>query len=123
MLRALNGSRIKDQISTKSMLLNFKIISVNQMNAQIKLSEMWKSIHLKNYPIETTLLECQNEGTNTRARSAGLLKESKVTNKSQKTFVNDAIHIWNLAPSSIRDSTSLCSAKKAIKDFVCSLPI
>ena len=42
MLRALNGSRIKDQISTKSMLLKFKIISVNQMNAQIKLSEMWK---------------------------------------------------------------------------------
>ena len=46
LLRALNGSRISDQISNNSMLVKFKILSVNQMNAQIKLTEMWKSIHI-----------------------------------------------------------------------------
>ena len=40
LLRALNGSRVSDQICTKSLLLKFNILSVNQMNAQIKLSEM-----------------------------------------------------------------------------------
>ena len=59
LLRALNGSRISDQISNKSMLVKFKILSVNQMNAQIKLSEMWKSINIENYPLKTELLEMQ----------------------------------------------------------------
>ena len=93
------------------------------MNAQIKLCEMWKSTHMENYPIKTTLIECQDSGINTRARSADLLVESKVTNRSQKTFINNAIHIWNLAPSAIKECKSLYSAKKAIKVFVASLPI
>ena len=84
---------------------------------------MWKSIHIKNFPIVTSLIECQDIGTNTRARSSGLLLESKVTNKSQKTFTNNAIHILNLAPSVIKECKLLYSAKKAIKDFVASLPI
>ena len=123
LLRALNGSKISDQISTKSLLSKFKLLSVNQMNAHIKLCEIWKSTHLKNYPIETTIIERQENGINTRARSAGLLIESKVTNKSQKTFVNNAIHIWNMAPSAIKDCKSFFSAKKAIKVFVSTLPI
>ena len=123
LLRALNGSKLSDQISTKYMLAKFKILSVNQINAQIKLNEMWKSIHIVNYPIKTVLLECQSDVVNTRARSIGLLKETKVSYRSQKTFINDATHIWNLAPSAIKDCTSLYCAKKAIKAFVVSLPI
>ena len=84
---------------------------------------MWKSIHIENFPIVTSLIECQDIGTNTRAISSGLLLNSKVTNKSQKTFTNNAIHIWNLAPSAIKECKSLYSAKKAIKEFVASLPI
>ena len=123
LLRALNGSRISDQISNKSMLVKFKILSVNQMNAQVKLNEMWKSFNIKNYPIKTELLECQPDGINTSARSSGLLKEMKMSYRSQKTFTNDATHIWNLVPSSIKHCKSLYSAKKYIKAFVVSLPI
>ena len=93
LLRALNGSRISDQISNNSMLVKFKILSVNQMNAQIKLTEMWKSIHIVNYPIKTELIVDYTEGTNTRSRNSGLLKEEKVTVKSQRTYTNDAIHL------------------------------
>ena len=75
------------------MLAKFKILSVNQMNAQVKLNEMWKSIYIKNYPIKTELLECQPDGMNTRARSSGLLKEMKMSNRSQKTFTKDPTHI------------------------------
>ena len=123
LLRALNGSRIGDQISNNSMLVKFKILSVNQMNAQKKLTEMWKSIHIVNYPIKTDLIVDYTEGTNTRSRNLGLLKEEKVTVKSQRSYTNDAIHIWNQAPNSIKDCVSIYSAKKAIKAFVALLPI
>ena len=69
-------------------------------------------------------LSPQKDVMNTRARSNGLLlKESKVSNLSQSTFLNDAIHIWNQAPIAIKECTSLYCAKKAIKTFVAALPI
>ena len=49
------------------------------MNAQVKLTEMWKSIYIVNYPIKTDLLENHSDGMNTRARNAGLLREMKVS--------------------------------------------
>ena len=123
LLRALNGSRITDQISNNSLLVKFKFLSVNQMNAQIKLTEMWKSIHIVNYPTKTELIVDYTEGTNTRSRNSGLLKEEKVTVKSQRTYTNNAIHIWNQAPNSIKDCVSIYSAKKRIKAFIALLPI
>ena len=84
------------------MLTKFNILSVNQMNAQIKLTEMWKSINIKKYPIKTVLLNSQVDGMNTRSRNVGLLKEEKTTYRSQKTFTNDAIHIWNKIPVTIK---------------------
>ena len=43
MLRHMNGSKISDRISTKSILEKFDILSVDQMNAQAKLLEIWKA--------------------------------------------------------------------------------
>ena len=122
-LRTLNGTKISDQVSTKSLLSKFKILSVNQMNAQIKLTEMWKSVHIDNYPIKTHQIECIEGERNTRLRSLGQLKEDKITFRSGKTFTNDAIHIWNKAPSSIKNCTTINSVKTAIKSFVVNLPI
>ena len=106
------------------MLVKFNMLSVNQIMAQVKLNEMWKVTHIANYPIKIEQLSFQEDSMNTRARSSGfLLKESKNTCFSQKTFVNDAIHIWNLGPNVLKECTSLYSAKKAIKTFVATLPI
>ena len=41
--RFLNNSIITDKISTKTLLKNINGLSVNQLNAQIKLTELWKS--------------------------------------------------------------------------------
>ena len=60
---------------------------------------------------------------NTKAMTAGVLKVAKVSNSSEKTFLNDAIHIWNLAPMSIKNCDFITSAKKAIKVFVTTLPV
>ena len=42
---------------------------------------------------------------------------------SEKTFLNDATHIWNMAPETIKNCESIYRAKKAIKDFVKTLPV
>ena len=52
LLRALNNSRVKDKISTSSLLEKFDILSVNQLAAQIKFLEVWKSVHVEGYSIE-----------------------------------------------------------------------
>ena len=59
----------------------------------------------------------------TRAMTSGVLKEAKISNSSEKTFLNAAIHIWNCAPASIKDCNSIISAKKAIKAFAVTLPV
>ena len=46
--------------------------------------------------------------------------KSKAT---QSAYNNDAKKLWNKAPNSIKESTSIHMAKKAIKTFVKSLPI
>ena len=123
LLRLLNNSLISDKISIKSMLSKFNMLSVNQMNAQVKLNEIWKSVHVPNYPVKTSALRRSDDSVNTRAVSLGVLSEAKVSNSSEKIFINDAIHIWNRAPMSIKLISSALSAKKAIRNFVSSLPV
>ena len=123
LLRILNNSNLSEKISTKSMLTKFNLLSVNQINAQIKLTEMWKSVSIANYPIKTLTLQRSDDVMTTRAASIGTLQEARITTKSERTFLNDAIHIWNLAPLSIKNCTTIYSVKKAVKAFVLTLPV
>jgi hypothetical protein len=43
MLRILDGALVSDRKSTKTLLENQNMLSVNQIAAQIKLTEMWKA--------------------------------------------------------------------------------
>ena len=52
LFRLLNNTQICDKINTVTIANNLKMISVNQINAQIKLTEMWKASNMKNYPIK-----------------------------------------------------------------------
>ena len=47
----LNNTRIKDKIKTSFIARDLKMLSVNQINAQVKLTEMWKASNVVNYPI------------------------------------------------------------------------
>ena len=97
--------------------------SVNQINAQIKLSEMWKSTNIINYPIKTNKVTRPDKVVHTRAVTQGHLMEDLLTTANQKTFINDAIHIWNKAPVHIKQGNSLSNAKLAIKSFVLTITI
>ena len=69
LLRSLNGSKIKDMVSTSSLLLKFGMLSVNQLNAQMKLVEIWKALNVGDYPLKIERQSTQTNGVSTRADS------------------------------------------------------
>ena len=95
MLRLLNGKRLLDKISTQELLDNLNMLSVNQMNAQIKITEVWKSQNVPNHPFKTEKVCHDTDICTTRAVSNGDLKEFGKTDLLQSTFLSDASKSWN----------------------------
>ena len=57
-------------------MTNLNMLSVNQMNAQVALMEMWKSSRDSNYPIQIDKLELKDGARTTKATSRGDLVSS-----------------------------------------------
>ena len=105
------------------MLDKFNMQSVNQLNAGVKLLEVWKALTVDDYPLIIKRQENNTEGMSTRADSSGRPIEIGKTALTQRTSVSDSIHLWNRAPNNVKDSKTLYQAKKEIKVFVKLLPI
>ena len=124
MMTFFNKTKISDKISTISILEKHNQLSVNQLNAQMKLCEMWKANNLLNYPTKVHKRSVNEDSrSTTRSATMGVLLESGKTYLSQQTAINDAIYAWNRAPGSIKNCVSLTSAKKAIREFAKTLPV
>ena len=125
LLRALNNTRIKDKVSIKSMLAKFNLLSVNQLAAQIKLLEVWKSINVEGNPTEMEPYHPIRTESNLCLRQ----KPNRVFNDSAKfqvsgmSFNVDAARLWNRAPLNVKQAESLYMAKKHILMHVKSFPI
>ena len=123
LLRSLNGSKIKDKIPTQHLLNKFGMLSVNQLNAQVKLLEMWKALNVGDYPLTIKRQNVPVIGVATRASENGRPIEIGKSNTMKNTSTSDAIRIWNLAPDSVTDATSLYQVKNAIRCYVKCLPV
>ena len=119
LLRTLSNVRIKDKVSIKVLLEQNNMLSINQMHAQVKLTEMWKALNYNNYPLNIEQLQPAENGRSTRGISRGRLAEPATLN----TFIGNATRLWNKAPIVIRDSKSISAAKAAIKLFCKTLPV
>ena len=98
-------------------------MSVNQLNAQVKLLEVWKALNLPDYPLKIKQQSVAETGISTRASHMGKpinIGKSTITKNSS---ISDSIRIWNLSPSSITESKTIYQAKNAIKTYVRSLPL
>ena len=104
------------------MLKKFDLMSVNQINTQIKLLEIWKSLKLNNYPLQVEQQSPKTETISTRACTIGRLCEVGKSDILQKTCISDAIKLWNRAPAVITTSESLWKAKKEIKKICKKTP-
>ena len=124
MARFLNNTKISDKISNKEIYHKQNLLSVNQLNGQIKLTEVWKSINKTNYPIKWEIKSIPTDGSRvTRSSNNVTLKENKHSCYTSTSFLNDAAKLWNLTPLSLRECKSIYSAKKQIRTFVTSLPL
>ena len=121
--RFLHGTTLQDRINTKVIYKETNLLSCNQINAQIKLTEVWKSKNIKAYPTKWINRNEVLKRTGLKNSNKPELLINGKTHVQSMTFINDAGKIWNEAPSNIKDSKSLITAKKFIKLFVKTLPI
>lgn len=123
LMRYLAGCQLKDKVSIRSLLDKLNMVSVNQLNAQIKLLEMWKSSNIEDYPLQLRQTEIREGVRSTRAATKGRPCDIGRTQLTQTTCISDAIKMWNTAPSAITESRSLYQAKREIKKYVKTLPV
>ena len=125
LVRLLNNARISDKKSTISLLDKANMLSVNQINAQIKLTEIWKAVNRGNCPIKVTKMKdvLPERPLRSKNEMENNLLEHGVSEQGLKTFVNDGVRLWNKAPKNLKNCTSLFTVKKEIRKFVKSLPI
>ena len=125
LLRLLNNSRVADKISTRSMLEKFQLLSVNQLAAEIKLTETWKSINVEGCPIKLDPYNPnQDEGEHRlRPQPTRIFNDSYRLQLAQSSFHVDSARLWNNAPPRVHSAPSLIMAKKAIKEHCKSLPV
>ena len=107
-----------DHINNKVIYKESNLLSVNQINAQIKLTEVWKSINIASYPIQWTKRNevIKREGLkSTNKPDLMIYGSSQVQSQS---FINDAARVWNSAPKEIKECKTLFSAKKLIPIYI-----
>ncbi len=125
MLRAINNSKIKDRISVTSMLQKFNLLSVNQLAAQIKLTEVWKSINIEGYPIvlDPYSRTAGSSEIDLRIKPTRIFNDTSKLAISGYSFNVDSARLWNLAPPAVTRTQTLTLAKKAILAHVKTLPV
>ena len=121
--RFIHGSTLMDRIGTKTIFKETNLLSINQLNAQIKLLEVWKSQNIKSYPTKwkTRKEELKREGLKSNNKPELVINGR--THLQSLTFINDAANVWNNAPCAIKECTSLSTVKKQIKIYIKTLPI
>ena len=117
LMRSLNGTKVKDRVSVSSLLEKFGMLSIIQLNAQVKLGEMSKALNVEDYPLKVELQARSENQVCTRADSIRKPKEIGKISLAQRSCISNAIHVWNLAPDNLKCGKSLTVAKKEIKKF------
>ena len=92
------------------------------MNAQIKITEMWKAVNVSNYPLKFENNNSNNSAMTSRSKVDGNLLVKHGSENLKSTFKNDGVKMWNSATNAIKDCKNLESAKKSIREFVKTLP-
>ena len=95
LVRWPNGVNLTDRKRTSDLLKKLNMLSVNQINAQVKLLEMWKAHNIEKYPLKIERKSYNPNSAVTRAAFNGVLIEKGFSSISSKTFQNDAARIWN----------------------------
>ena len=105
------------------------MLSVNQLAAQIKLTEVWKAANVEGFaisldPYRPIPSELDADITHDlRPRTNRVFNGNAKLLVSQQSFNIDAARLWNLAPAQITTAVTLKTAKAAILKHAKSLPV
>ena len=100
-------------------------MSINQLAAQIKLMESWKSINIAEYPVQMEDNQLRRQTNRREVRTSTIKRwkeDTKVTN-AKESFLRDAAQLWNAAPDYVTNAKSLYLAKKEIVKYCKTLAI
>ena len=87
--------------------------------------EVWKSINVTNYPIqlEKNKKSALDNERILRPGSSMVWKEDARKKIAKESFSRNAAKVWNQAPVTVKNATTLGLAKSAIKLHCLTLPI
>ena len=98
-------------------------MSAAVINAQIKLTEVWKSLNIKDYPTQWTNRNAVQKSSGLKISNKPELVIKGTSHTQSLTFMIDAAKVWNNAPRNIKECKTQISAKKFIKLYIQTLPI
>ena len=119
-MRLLCCSKRSDRKSREEMLNQLGWLSVNQLNAEVRLLEVWKSLN-EDYCLSDmfTKVESKTRGTGKNSVRVPKVVLSRLRDNS---FKYPSCKLWNLAPIEVTTAPTLAKAKDEIRKFVKSLP-
>ena len=122
-LRLLTSNKRKDHAKIEDMLQTLGWLSLNQLSAETRLIEAWKTAHSQDYCLNETLKKKEKNTRTTRSNDQVLFKVGVECRKSKSSFSGPTALIWNKAPADVKTASNLYQARRAIRGFVKSLPI
>ena len=123
-LRLLTNHKRKEHVKIEDMLTQLGWLSINQLCAETRLIEAWKSEHLENYCIGDMLIRKEKSShMKTRSNNQTTFKSGQHDKFTNGSFMQRTAEIWNQAPKGVKEATELPQAKRAIRTFVKTLPI
>ena len=120
MLRILCGTVKQDRVSVKRMLEQLGWLSINQVAAEIRLTEVRKALNLNNGL--TDLFEKVQGSTRAATQNRIQLKGQRSKLK-ENSFLYPSVKLWNMAPLTVVMAKTESNARRAIREFVKSLPL
>ena len=101
------------------------MLSVNRINAQTKITEVWKALNLdtKDNKFKKSIPNNNDGERESRSKTKGLLTIKGHSVAASNSFINDSKRIWNNCPDELRNKTAAHPPKKFIKKFVRTLPL
>ena len=101
------------------------MLSVNRINAQVKITEVWKALNIdpKENSFKTSLPNTNHDERILRSNSNGQLTITGSSQGTLNSYKNDSKKVWNNTPSEITKFMALHPPKQMIKKFVNTLPL
>ena len=121
-IRLLTNNSRRDHARINDMLTQLDWLSINQLSAETRLIEAWKTAEIDDYCL-TDILKVKESLRNTRSGNNIVFNSSQANKFSGGSFMHRTATLWNQAPKSIKESKTLAKAKEEIRKYARTLPI